>query len=192
MRAGEREYGHLNRTRKQIKSIADLTPDARNANKGTERGVGMLEHSLRTYGAGRSIVVADDGTVIAGNKTLERAVDIGLPARIVETDGRELIVVQRTDIAGGSKAARELAIADNRASEIGLDWDADVLKAELVAGEVDLKAFWLDDELDALFAETVAVTAPQEFKEVNENIETEYTCPKCGYQWSGGKNSDTD
>jgi hypothetical protein len=27
---------------------------------------------------------------------------------------------------------------------------------------------------------------PGEFKEFDENIETEHTCPKCGYSWSGG------
>ena len=30
------------------------------------------------------------------------------------------------------------------------------------------------------------VQAPDDFKEVDENIETEHTCPKCGYAWSGG------
>lgn len=29
--------------------------------------------------------------------------------------------------------------------------------------------------------------APDDFKEMDENIETEHTCPKCGYAWSGGK-----
>lgn len=31
------------------------------------------------------------------------------------------------------------------------------------------------------------VTAPEDFSQVDENISTEHTCPKCGYQWSGGK-----
>jgi hypothetical protein len=30
-------------------------------------------------------------------------------------------------------------------------------------------------------------TPPEDFKEVDENIETEHSCPKCGYKWSGGK-----
>lgn len=29
--------------------------------------------------------------------------------------------------------------------------------------------------------------SPDDFKEVGEDIETEHTCPKCGYAWSGGK-----
>jgi hypothetical protein len=40
---------------KIIKTIADLEPDKRNANKGTVRGRAMLDHSLRTLGAGRSL-----------------------------------------------------------------------------------------------------------------------------------------
>jgi hypothetical protein len=30
------------------------------------------------------------------------------------------------------------------------------------------------------------VAPPDDFKEVDENIETEHECPKCGYKWSGG------
>jgi hypothetical protein len=46
---------------KPIKRIADLVPDDRNANRGTERGATMVEHSLRTYGAGRSILIVKNG-----------------------------------------------------------------------------------------------------------------------------------
>lgn len=38
-------------------TLADLTPDAQNANRGTERGAYMVEESLRQFGAGRSILV---------------------------------------------------------------------------------------------------------------------------------------
>ena len=53
---------------KSLTSLADLTPDPRNANLGTERGLAMLERSLRETGAGRSILVDRAGRVIAGNK----------------------------------------------------------------------------------------------------------------------------
>lgn len=135
---------------KPIKSLCDLSPDPHNANKGTERGVGMLEHSLRTYGAGRSILCDKNGAVIAGNKTLERAADLGMEVEVVQSDGKKLVVVQRTDLdLGKDPAARELAYADNRAGEVGLEWDMDVLSADLAAG-VDLGQFWLPGELDIL------------------------------------------
>ncbi len=138
---------------KKIDRLEDLIPDRRNANKGTPRGRGMVEGSLRKYGAGRSILADRNGQVIAGNKTLEAAAEIGLPIRVIETNGHELVVVQRTDLDLDEDAsARELAIADNRSSEAGLEWDTDVLTE--LAQEVDLKAFWADDELAALLNQT--------------------------------------
>jgi hypothetical protein len=63
--------------------LSDLTPDKANANKGTQRGLKALDKSLRQYGAGRSILIDRKGRVIAGNKTLERSVDIGLEDVII-------------------------------------------------------------------------------------------------------------
>ena len=68
---------------KVVSTIKDLTPDPQNANKGTERGVEMLEQSLRSYGAGRSLLIDKNGVVIAGNKTLEAAASIGLPRSLM-------------------------------------------------------------------------------------------------------------
>lgn len=58
--------------------LADLTPDARNANKGTKRGADMINRSLGELGAGRSILVDKNGKIIAGNKTTEGAAAIGI------------------------------------------------------------------------------------------------------------------
>lgn len=132
-----------------IKSIKDLTPDPRNANRGTERGAGMLERSLRNYGAGRSILADKNGVVIAGNKTLEQAAALGLPIEVVETDGRTLVVVQRKDLdLAKDKAAKELAIADNRVGQISLDFDPIVL--DELAKEIDLSQFFGKRELENL------------------------------------------
>jgi len=58
--------------------LSQLTPDTRNANKGTDRGRKLVKESLRKYGAGRSILIDKAGNVIAGNKTLEGAKAVGL------------------------------------------------------------------------------------------------------------------
>lgn len=52
--------------------VTDLTPDKRNANKGTERGLKALDHSLRQYGAGRSLLVDKHGRIIAGELRFEQ------------------------------------------------------------------------------------------------------------------------
>jgi len=135
---------------KQITDIADLTPDAKNANRGTERGRYMIEQSLRKLGAGRSIVVDADGQVVAGNKTLEAAAELDLPVRVVRTNGQELVVVQREDWhLDADGPAREYAYADNRASEIGLDWDPAQVALDLDAG-LDLSDMFREDELQAV------------------------------------------
>lgn len=134
------------------KSIA-LQPDRHNANKGTERGRYLVETSLREVGAGRSIVADRNGEVIAGNKTLEAWTEIGGEIEVVRTDGKKLIVVQRDDLdlSDDTGLARKLAYYDNRAGEVGLEWDAEQLLADLNGG-LDLSAMFHDDELDALIA----------------------------------------
>jgi hypothetical protein len=137
-----------------VAKLKDLRPDKRNANKGSERGTGMVEQSLREYGAGRSILLDKHGNIIAGNKTAEGAAAIGMDdVIVVQTDGTKLVAVQRTDLdLGKDKAAKELAVADNRAGQVSLNWDTDVLK-ELSTGPdaIDLDKFWTSTELEALF-----------------------------------------
>jgi DNA modification methylase len=136
------------------KKATDYIPDPANANQGTERGVYMVEESLQKTGAGRSIVVDKNGTVIAGNKTLQGAIDSGIVDVVeVETQGDKLVVVKRTDLdlSSDDDRARLLAYYDNRASEVGLDWDAEQLLADLNAG-IDLSGVFMDDELERLLA----------------------------------------
>lgn len=89
--------------------------------------------------------------MIAGNKTLESAADLGLPIEVVQTDGHKLVVVQRTDmdLSNGDSKARELAYADNRSSEVGMEWDVAQIAADLEAG-VDLDSMFRKDELDEI------------------------------------------
>ena len=117
---------------KQLDGISDLKQDPRNANAGTECGLRAIEQSLDECGAGRSIVVDRDGVTIAGNKTLGQAIEKGMPVKVVQTDGSELVVVQRVDLdldgeGDAQRRARRLALFDNRTNEVGLAWDGEVL-----------------------------------------------------------------
>src|SRR5262245_37905658 len=104
------------------KATLELATDPRNANRGTDRGRKLLRASLGRYGAGRSSLVDRHGVAIAGNKTLQQATELGLPVRLVETDGKELVVVQRRDLdLARDTMARELAVADNRVAELDLE-----------------------------------------------------------------------
>jgi hypothetical protein len=132
---------------KKIRQISDLVADDRNANKGTARGRGVIAQSLKDNGTGRSILIDRKGRIIAGNKTVENAGAIGLKdLLVVRSDGSKLIAVQRTDLdLKRDGRAKALAIADNRAAELNLDWDGAVL-AEL-GQEIDLTPFFSAKEL---------------------------------------------
>jgi hypothetical protein len=167
----------------ELTTIADLTPDERNANRGTQRGLAMLEDSLRRHGAGRSILVDKHGRVIAGNKTLESAASIGLEdVVIVKTDGTKIVAVQRTDIDLDTPEGRRLAVADNRTSEVGLDWDTDAL-TELLSEGLDTDGLFSTEELAEVLA---ANTLPGEFPEYDESAadSVQYCeCPNCGHKF---------
>lgn len=126
--------------------ISELIPDDKNANKGTERGLGLLKQSLRDYGAGRSLVCDRNGRLISGNKTAEAMGSIGLEDLIVvESDGTKGVVVKRTDIDLDTARGRALAIADNRVGEINLDWDEDELRNIQTEYNLDLSQFSFED-----------------------------------------------
>lgn len=142
--------------RRALKRLADLVPDPRNANRGTDRGRAALDRSLREYGAGRAVLIDRHGRIIAGNKTVEHAKRLNLPLRVVKTDGSYLIAVQRDDLdLATDPRAKALAIADNRVGELDLEWDVEMLK-QLHADGLDLSAFWTDAEFAELFADATA------------------------------------
>src|SRR5262245_21523444 len=49
--------------RRPPRSLADLVPDSRNANRGTDRGRAALERSLREYGPGRAVLIDRQGRI---------------------------------------------------------------------------------------------------------------------------------
>jgi site-specific DNA-methyltransferase (adenine-specific) len=126
--------------------IGILTHDPRNARKHTPRNVGTIVSALHEVGAARSIVIDEDGVVLAGNATLDAAAEAGITKlRVVETDGTELVAVKRTGLSAEQKT--RLALYDNRAAELA-EWDAEVLKD--LAQENMLGGMFTADELQAL------------------------------------------
>ena len=121
-----------------MRTLSDLTLDPRNANRGTPRGREALRHSLHAFGAGRAVLIDRHGVVMAGNKTVAEARAQGLRLRVIESDGSELIAVQRRDLdLASDDRAQALALADNRVGELDLVWDETTLQ-ELHAAGVEL------------------------------------------------------
>ena len=130
--------------------LSDFRPDPGNLNKGTERGVGRLEKSLQDYGFGRPILAANDGTIVAGNHTLEAAAALGFTkVKVVETSGDEVIIHKRLDLDPEDPKAKLLGLADNRVSQ--LNWNVDVTGlAELAALDSSVLDFYSQNELNLL------------------------------------------
>ena len=110
-------------------NIESLVPDNKNFNKGTEYGDRLMDESLRKFGLARSIVIDKNNRIIAGNKTAEKAADIGFTdVVVVEVDGNQLVAVKRKDIDLDSAKGRELALADNATSKSNLAWDESLIE----------------------------------------------------------------
>ena len=109
-------------------NIESLVPDNKNFNKGTQFGDHLMDESLRRFGLGRSILIDKNNRIIAGNKTAEKAADIGFTdVVVVEVDGNQLVAVKRKDIDLDSAKGRELALADNATGKANLAWDEDLI-----------------------------------------------------------------
>ena len=95
--------------------IEELIQDDKNFNKGTKRGKVLMKHSLQKFGAGRSVLIDKNNRLVAGNKTQEMAKEEGIKdVIIVETDGKTLVAVKRTDVDLDTPEGREMALAVSR------------------------------------------------------------------------------
>jgi len=100
---------------------------------------------LQEVGAARSIVIDEDGNILAGNATIEAAAEAGIEnLQIVDVDGETIVAVRRTGLT--EEAKKRLAYFDNRTAELA-DWDADVILADLEAG-VDFDGLFTELELE--------------------------------------------
>ena len=163
--------------------LKDLIPDDNNFNKGTDEGRELVEQSLRKLGAGRSVLTDKNGNIIAGNKTVEGALNAGITRAImVKTNGDQLVVVVREDLDISdlnSTTARELAFVDNRSAQVGLSWDIQELNEFI-------DTINPDDILgmDAGFLESLNSDNATSSDDMSENNGAQQLkCPHCGYEW---------
>jgi hypothetical protein len=141
----------------------------------------MLVDALQKVGVSRSIVVDEDGVILAGNGVVEAASEAGITkVQIVEADGETLVAVRRRGLTAGQK--RDLAIYDNRTAELAV-WNVEQLAADLQNGE-DLSAFFYDDELKALGVVVPGFGPASEDEQGRLDQKAPVTCPSCGHEWT--------
>jgi len=147
--------------------VADLAPYAKNARQHPPEQIDQIAASMERFGFTIPMLVAEDGTIIAGHGRLMAAAQLGL--------AEVPVMVAR----GWSEEDRRLyTLADNRLAEIA-EWDPEMLRIEL--GELredfgiedmSLIGFSAEDlaEIlpDALIDTTGGLTDPDDVPEVPE------------------------
>lgn len=158
--------------KKTLKTISDFTPQVKNANKHTQRGLGELQSSIQQDGWVGALTAASDGEIFDGSARIEVGVDSGFEdAIIVDSDGSKPVIIRRTDISNADDAkAKRLGIAANRVAEINLEWDAEVL-ASLADDGVEFGDLWSGEELTELLDDTEALTNEEFGKDFETKLE---------------------
>ena len=151
-----------------LEPIEGVRVNPRNMRSG--HSVDAIVASLREFGWHAPLVALKNGDVLVGNGRLKAALELGL---------KQVPVIRVAD--SQTKAARRM-FSDNRTSELSV-WDVEMMaeyRDELVGLD---EAYLLSDVFD-LEAPVVEPTPPDDFPEVDESIETNSECPKCGYRWN--------
>ncbi len=159
------------------KPIGDLIPYARNSRTHSDVQVAQIAASIREFGFTNPILIDEEGGVIAGH------------GRIMAARKLNLEEVPTITLEGLSKAQkRAYVIADNKLA-LNAGWDEELLSVEL--NQLHDEGFGVGlagfdaAELSEIMGFDDDISPPDEFKEVDEDIETDYCCPKCHYEWSG-------
>jgi len=174
--------------------ISDFRTQQRNANRHTQRGLGMLDRSMAENGFIGAMTSAADGEIFDGSARLEAAYDrFGeeVDPIVIDTDGTRPIIVRRTDIPSASDPmAKKLAIAANRIAQVDLDWDPELLKA--IGEEIDISDLFYDNEIEHLFEhkddEETPDFAPAGMEDQGQldqkqAKEIDCKCPQCGHEF---------
>lgn len=102
----------------QIVDTSLIKLDPKNYRRHNKKNKELIAKSLTECGAGRSVLIDKEGALIAGNGVYEQAKKLNIPTKIIETDGSELIVVQRKDLSTKDLKRKKLAVMDNSASDL--------------------------------------------------------------------------
>ena len=154
--------------------------------------VAMIIKSIAQFGYNRSVSLWRDNVVIAGNhtvKALQQMENEGYdPPQNVTVIANQWII-EVTDASHLSdKEAEAYAIADNRASDIATNDESQLASLLQQLQNEDEQLFqatgWNSDDLQELLRGLV-IEPPNDFQEYGDDIDIDYCCPKCGYEWSG-------
>jgi len=153
--------------------ISSLSTHPKNPRQGD---VGAIHQSIEANGF-YGVIVAQKSTghILAGNHRYKAALQ----------SGAETIPVCWLDV--DDERALKVLLADNRLGDMA-SYDTEGL-VELLKDLYDSSGLegtgYSADDLDDLMKDLDGPKMASAFKEVTEDLETDFKCPKCSYEWSG-------
>ena len=162
----------------ELVPLEKLVPNPRNPNQHPQSQVALLAKVIGHQGWRSPVVVSTrSGFIVAGHGRYEAAKALGLAA----------VPVDYQDFATEADEWAHL-IADNRLAELA-EADESALRAllgELKATDLDMDLSGFDaTALQGLLSGGGDPEAPADFPAVDENVPTDFVCPRCHYAWSG-------
>ena len=180
----------------EIVQIDTLRPWPRNYKIHDDKQQGLLGQSLGDFGQAKNVVVwrgqnDDHDYIVAGHGLVSGA----------RSKGWERIEIKRLPSEWSVIQVESYLVADNRLAELSVTDNeklANLLHSIRQENPRMLEPTGFDSEqVDNILRDLSAMgepveggggggeSAPDEFAEYGEDIETEYCCPKCKYRWSG-------
>ena len=150
--------------------IDSIKPYTKNPRK-NEQAVEIVMKSIQEFGFKNPIILDKENVIVAGHTRLEAAKRLGL---------KEIPTIKAEELT--ENQIKAFRIMDNKSSEYA-DWDYDLLMEEIE----DLKE---DEDFDLETTgfskadlDNIEKQSEKAVDEIDEDIETEFECPKCGYKY---------
>ncbi|KKL26717.1 hypothetical protein LCGC14_2392510 [marine sediment metagenome] len=174
-------------------ALSDLL-ERRHPDNPKEHNLGRLIESFQTFGYVAPGVVDElTGLFLCGHGRTEALEVMFNDPELDAPDGVEVrdddwyIPTNRGVKFDSPLKVKAYLVADNELTLLG-GWHEPKLAALLqeigAADKTLLEVVYTGDKLDELLLELNPVP-PEDFPEYSDDIETEYCCPKCRYEWSG-------
>jgi len=129
-------------------------------------------------GVGRSIVIDEEGNILAGNGTVEALAECGITdVRVIKANGNEIIAVQRYGMTEEQK--KKLALYDNQAAALA-EWDAEILREINVEMPGLLENMFMPLELEGLL-DTYNPQPSSEEEQSRLDEKKQVECPECNH-----------
>lgn len=163
-----------------MNNIKDLTFDKHNYNRGTLKGDKLLDKSIRKFGYRQPAVIDKHGNIVAGNKRIAKAGELGIEeVQIIKGDPNKITVIQFDDFdLENDNNTKEYALADNITAKENIDIDVELAFEELgldITNDWELKveSFEEIEDKELTNNETFSITFkfdPKDFIEIKTKL----------------------